>query len=350
MIVSRNALERAATFGRRQSIQWTGLVGSLASVIAVIFMAFWGSGESKPVATGAGLPIAVAVTPQLTAPPVEPLLFQAIAPTEAVTRNLAIPIAPGPNPSATPFVLASVDPVLRGRAVGCLTAAVYYEAASERLDGQAAVAQVVLNRLRHPSYPKSVCAVVFQGSERTTGCQFTFACDGGLARIPDKRLWAQARRVAEAALNGNVLPEVGWATHYHTQFVVPYWSPTLRKTAIIGAHIFYRMAQPWGSPRAFTGVYAGVEPEEAGMRSLMDEPTAASVLTPLPDISIPPESTIPSVAATNTPDASPSLASPPAASQPDATPAIPPPPAAGAEPAPTYFPPVKRRRTGRIPI
>ncbi|MFN5901342.1 MAG: cell wall hydrolase, partial [Novosphingobium sp.] len=70
----------------------------------------------------------------------------------------------------------------RSRALQCLAAAVYYEARSESDVGQRAVAQVVLNRVAHPSYPNTVCGVVYQGSERTTGCQFSFTCDGSLAK------------------------------------------------------------------------------------------------------------------------------------------------------------------------
>jgi hypothetical protein len=147
------------------------------------------------------------------------------------------------------------------RAVDCLTAAVYYEAAYESLDGQRAVAQVVLNRMRHPAYPKTVCGVVFQGSERTTGCQFTFTCDGSLKRTPSEAGWSRARQVAVAALNGYVMKRVGNATHYHAVYVAPYWSPNLVKVAAIGAHVFYRWTGGWGLPPAFSGSYAGAETE-----------------------------------------------------------------------------------------
>ena len=157
-----------------------------------------------------------------------------------------------------PFVLKASGED-RARAVQCLSEAVYYEAAREPEVGQEAVAQVVLNRMRHPAYPKSVCGVVYQGSARVTGCQFTFTCDGALRFTPQAALWKRARAVAEQALNGYVDKTVGSATHYHAQYVSPYWAPTLVKMTQVGQHIFYRWTGPWGEPPAFTGRYAGGE-------------------------------------------------------------------------------------------
>ncbi|MES2032888.1 MAG: cell wall hydrolase [Pseudomonadota bacterium] len=159
---------------------------------------------------------------------------------------------------ARPFVLkASAED--RTQALECLTQAIYYEAATEPVEGMQAVAQTVLNRMRHPGYPKSVCGVVYQGSQRVTGCQFSFTCDGSLARVPNTVLWERARGVAQKALAGYVLKSVGTATHYHADYVAPYWAPTLYKISKIGRHIFYRWTGPSGLPRAFTGRYAGGE-------------------------------------------------------------------------------------------
>ena len=97
----------------------------------------------------------------------------------------------------------------------CLSLAIYYEARSETEQGQHAVAQVVLNRVRDPNYPDDVCAVVFQGFERRTGCQFSFTCDGSVRRRPVRIGWAAARRRARSALAGYVDDAVGRATHYH---------------------------------------------------------------------------------------------------------------------------------------
>jgi hypothetical protein len=146
------------------------------------------------------------------------------------------------------------------------------------VDGQRAVAQVVLNRLRHPAYPNSVCGVVFQGSERSTGCQFTFTCDGALARTPHPVLWQRARKIAEAALAGFVYKPVGWATHYHTNWVVPYWSSSLVKAAIVGTHIFYRWTGGWGTGPAFRTGYAGAEPAISKMKHLSTVPATPEEL------------------------------------------------------------------------
>ncbi|MDG2522836.1 cell wall hydrolase [Caulobacter segnis] len=167
----------------------------------------------------------------------------------------AAPLPPAP---ARPFVLKAGG-AERDRALQCLSQAVYFEAAYEPLEGQQAVAQTVLNRMRHPGYPKSVCGVVFEGSQRTTGCQFSFTCDGSLARPLNPAIYAQAQAVARRALNGFVLKSVGTATHYHADYVAPYWAPTLVKLRQIGAHIFYRWTGPSGEPAAFTGRYAGGE-------------------------------------------------------------------------------------------
>ncbi|WP_374472622.1 cell wall hydrolase [Phenylobacterium sp.] len=168
------------------------------------------------------------------------------------------PFADLPIRPMKPFVLTAAGKD-RERALECLTQAVYYEAAREPGLGQEAVAQVVLNRVRHPAYPKSICAVVYQGAARATGCQFTFTCDGSLRWAPEPALWSRARRVAERALNGHVAKHVGSATHYHASYVAPYWAPTLVKMTQVGAHIFYRWTGPWGEPPAFTGRYAGHE-------------------------------------------------------------------------------------------
>jgi spore germination cell wall hydrolase CwlJ-like protein len=213
--------------------------------------------------------------PGLGMPPQpEPLQFREIAPQDAVTINAAVPVSTLPNPAARPFAVAFATPADRLRALECLTAAVYYEAAIESTDGQRAVAQVVLNRVRHPAYPRTVCGVVFQGHERATGCQFTFTCDGALRRTPSASGWARARRVAEEALAGHVHAPVGWATHYHTNWVVPYWSSSLVKLGNVGTHIFYRWEGGWGKPAAFRFSPARVEPQMAKMRSLTSDPTS----------------------------------------------------------------------------
>ena len=141
----------------------------------------------------------------------------------------------------------------------CLTQAAYYEAGANGPEAEAAVAQVVLNRVRHPDFPKSVCGVVYQGAARDTGCQFTFTCDGTMARPVDLAAWNEARKVAERALNGYVVAAIGASTYYHADYVFPVWAPTLQKTATVGPHIFYRMPGSEGSASFLTGRYAGGE-------------------------------------------------------------------------------------------
>ena len=163
------------------------------------------------------------------------------------------------GPAARPLaqIASAVD---RTRALTCLTAAIYYEAATEPDAGQKAVAQVILNRMAHPAFPKTVCGVVYQGSERATGCQFTFTCDGSMARRPMAFFWNRAEAVARAALGGYVYAPVGLATHYHTFQVHPYWDNSVDFIGQIGAHRFYRMQGPAGATGAFMATYRGGEP------------------------------------------------------------------------------------------
>ncbi|MBN8849423.1 MULTISPECIES: cell wall hydrolase [unclassified Sphingomonas] len=147
------------------------------------------------------------------------------------------------------------------RALDCLTQAVYYEARSEPIDGERAVAQVVLNRVRDRAFPKSVCGVVYQGSNRNTGCQFTFTCDGSLLRPREPGAWERARAVAAAALSGEVYAPVGSATHYHANYVQPWWAASLTRIGAIGNHIFYRWRDAMENALAFRQRYDGVEPE-----------------------------------------------------------------------------------------
>jgi hypothetical protein len=177
---------------------------------------------------------------------------------DAVAVNNLRPFAGLPIRPMRPFVLKA-DADDSARALHCMTQAIYFEAAREPVRGQQAVAQVVLNRVRHPAYPKSICAVVYQGAARPTGCQFTFTCDRALRWSPQPALWRRAQDVAKRALAGFVDRDVGSATHYHAAYVVPYWAPTLIKMTQVGQHIFYRWTGPWGEPPAFVGRYAGRE-------------------------------------------------------------------------------------------
>jgi spore germination cell wall hydrolase CwlJ-like protein len=165
------------------------------------------------------------------------------------------------GPAARPYAFRGRTATDTTRAHYCLTAAIYYEAASETDDGMRGVAQVVLNRTRHPSFPGSICGVVFQGSNRAIVCQFTFACDGAMARAPSRANWARASRIASEALGGRVFAPVGLATFYHTQAIWPSWGRSLAMTNVVGAHIFHRFRGRYGTPAAFSRPYAGVEPQ-----------------------------------------------------------------------------------------
>ena len=187
-------------------------------------------------------------------------------PTSGATGTVALPTVPVPSlvPAeigivpARPFALAGTG-LDRSRALQCLADAVYFEAASEPDAGQRAVAQVVLNRVRHPAFPATVCGVVYQGSEHG-GCQFSFACDGSMARGRARAAWTRAAGAAAAALAGYVYAPVGLATHYHTYAVTPAWNRTLVMTDMVGAHLFHRWKGYWGTTAAFTQAYRGGEP------------------------------------------------------------------------------------------
>ena len=179
---------------------------------------------------------------------------------DAMKLNAATPNASEFLRVAQPFVFKPATAEDRRRALRCLTQGVYYEAALEPTEGQDAVAQVILNRVRDPNYASSVCGVVFEGAERTTGCQFSFTCDGALSQAPVGWAWNRAARVAERALAGHVSAQVGTATHYHADYVRPWWAPTLNRLTQIGAHIFYRWKGAYGEPAAFRQAYSGREP------------------------------------------------------------------------------------------
>lgn len=151
--------------------------------------------------------------------------------------------------AARPFRLGNA--LDESRDLECLTQAVYYEARGEGRDGMKAVAQVVLNRARHPAFPNSVCGVVFQGAGRRTGCQFSFTCNGSMRRGVNPVAWDRARDVASKALSGSVFASVGNATHFHTTGVSPGWRNSLVRVSQVGSHLFYRFGGRSGSSAAF---------------------------------------------------------------------------------------------------
>ncbi len=174
-----------------------------------------------------------------------------------------VPFAAAAPFVAPPFLTSnSVDDA--SRAADCLTAAVYYEARSQSEDGQRAVAQVVLNRVRDRAFPNSVCGVVYQGAERRTGCQFSFTCDGSMKRAREPGAWDRARAVASAALGGSVYAPVGAATSFHTTSILPWWASSLARITTVGAHVFYRWQGALERALTFRQAYAGVEPGVRG--------------------------------------------------------------------------------------
>ena len=133
-----------------------------------------------------------------------------------------------------------VGVVANAKEMKCLAEAVYFEARSEPERGQAGVAQVVLNRVRSGVYPNSVCGVVYQNRHRYLACQFTFACEGKRLRTDEPGPWATAQRIARDVAEGRTyLPGVGNATHYHANYVRPWWARHMAKREKVGSHIFY---------------------------------------------------------------------------------------------------------------
>ncbi len=209
------------------------------------------------------------VVPQAEVPEVEPVKFVDLSPDDARAFNATVPFSTDPNPAARPFRFAG-GPDDLARATDCMAAGILYEAGDDTL-GERAVAQVVLNRLRHPAFPKTVCGVVFEGQDRSTGCQFSFSCDGALTRWhPTDDAWRRAREVAAASLSGAVFKQVGYATHYHTDWVVPYWQSSLDKITAVNTHLFFRWSGWWGTPPAFGRHPETVEPVIAQLADLSD--------------------------------------------------------------------------------
>lgn len=244
-----------------------------------------------------------------------------------------------PTP-ARPFHMRGV--LDESRDLECLTQAVYYEARGESAAGQAAVAQVVLNRTRHPAFPKTVCGVVFQGL-RGGGCQFSFACDGSVHRRVESYAWRRAEQVAAKALDGSVMASVGNATHFHVASLSPGWGPRLLRVAQVGAHVFYRFGGRGGSAGAFTGTPVPSEPvittaeAKPVYASLALAPIANSVASSVADVAAAGAELVMAAAGPRTMVAPRAADAPVAATRPTnpvQAPASPAPAAAPAQPAP----------------
>lgn len=119
----------------------------------------------------------------------------------------------------------------------CLKTALYFEARGETIEGQFAVAEVILNRVDSLRYPNTVCGVVQQGGSRH--CQFSFNCDGKTEAMADPDAEAISGRIARVMLDGAPRNLTDGAMYFHTLGVKPSWSKRFEKTASIGAHLFY---------------------------------------------------------------------------------------------------------------
>lgn len=248
---------RIAAAGRRPLIVGFATGALVLVIAAVITWTFWAD-RLVPMPAPDQQRLAIVNS---TAPP--PLLAPDLMPVtedDARAINAKMPFATLHPVAAKPLRFTGSNEDL-ARAVDCLAAAAWYEAGGDAT-GQRAVIQTVINRSRHPAFPASICGVVFQGSERRTGCQFTFTCDGAMGRTPSPTAWQAARQRATAALTGEVYAPIGYATHYHADYVVPYWASSLDKIAMVGPHIFYRWPGHWGTPASFRGGVAGQEPVE----------------------------------------------------------------------------------------
>ncbi|MFC0219144.1 cell wall hydrolase [Pseudochelatococcus lubricantis] len=190
------------------------------------------------------VPVEIAAVP-LALPPemaVGLLTKRPAAPPPRTTIITKAPLEETPLSDTPPRYADLIDADNTQREAQCLAEAVYFEARGETEAGQAAVAQVVLNRVKSGLYPKSVCGVVYQNRHRYKGCQFSFACEGRSLRITDRRSWSVAVRVADRVVAGQMYnAEVGGATHYHADYVRPFWASKLKKMDVIGRHIFYKL-------------------------------------------------------------------------------------------------------------
>ncbi len=167
------------------------------------------------------------------------LQLAALPPGSAMAQTS---LTPKSEPLARSHYAALIPDSHQFREMRCLAEAIYFEARSEPEEGQAAVAQVVLNRVRHENYPDSVCGVVYQNRHRFLACQFTFACEGRSLRITEPEPWRVAVQIATDVVSGKIyLTDVGASTHYHADYVRPRWAKRLKRMDAIGRHTFYKL-------------------------------------------------------------------------------------------------------------
>jgi spore germination cell wall hydrolase CwlJ-like protein len=205
--------------------------------------------ESAPVAAAASLPIILAsadegsVPETAMSPTLASLPMSSAIPLDMVPMPRPAPGVPPPSP-AQRLHLQGAE---RAKAERCLANAIYFEARSEPVRGQMAVAQVMVNRAFSGFYPNDICGVVYQNSSRHLACQFTFTCDGKRKLIDERGAWARANRIAKQTLDGEIyVPEVAKSTHYHAVYVHPDWVREMKKMVRFGTHNFYRPIA-WGN-------------------------------------------------------------------------------------------------------
>ncbi|WP_082609567.1 cell wall hydrolase [Bosea sp. Root381] len=220
---------------------WSGLIsGRFALHLAPRTDGDAGPSEASP-PRSARLQNSEGATPPISVPArrsVTPISHRTII---AALTPLAWPESREPPPEPQQIYAGLIKPEKRAQEQRCLAEAVYFEARSEGEDGQAAVAQVVLNRVMSGRYPDTVCGVVYQNRHRKLACQFTFACEGKSLRITEPEPWQLAERIAREVYEGKIyLEDVGASTHYHADYVHPHWAKKLKKMDVIGRHIFYR--------------------------------------------------------------------------------------------------------------
>lgn len=179
--------------------------------------------------------------------PVNSMVAQPM-PVSLPPLNMVPMPTPAPGvPPPSPAQRLNLDDKEYAKAQRCLANAIYWEARSEPVRGQMAVAQVVMNRVFSPFYPNDVCSVVYQNAHRHLSCQFTFACDGKRKTITERGHWARANRIAKQTLDGQIyVPEVAKSTHYHAAYVNPIWNREMKKLVRFGLHSFYR-PYAWGN-------------------------------------------------------------------------------------------------------
>ncbi len=234
-----------------------------------------------------------------------------VNPVAAITPRLAQPAQATPTAQAAGLRLATDTTSARpfrlpgaieksSRDVDCLTAAVYYEARGETTAGQAAVAQVVLNRVRHPAFPKTVCGVVYQGVHTSSGCQFSFACNGASDRPRELGAWRRAQGVAMHALAGGVMTAVGDATNFHAARAGASFGRGMTRVAQVGLQVFYKFSGYEGAPARFAAEARRSTDDDAQPAQTEGRPSGEYILAsaPAPDVSQPVAATAAKTAAT----------------------------------------------------